>query len=171
MTQRTVFFCAFALTLILIFAACTPAPPPEPKRDVAADMKVLNALRDQYVAGVNSGDAAAVAATLTDDAIDMGPYEPAVEGKEAIQVSYETMFKEYTVKIGLTALETQVLGDWGYDRGTYTITLTPKTGKPIEDTGKYLDVLKRLPDGSWKVSRSIYNTSNPPPGKAEKKKK
>ncbi len=171
MTQRTVFFCALALTLIMMLAACTPTPPPEPKRDAAADMKTINACRDQYVAAVNAGDAVAVAATLTDDAIDMGQYEPAVEGKQAIQASYETMFKEHTVKIALTPLETQVLGDWGYDRGTYTITVTPKTGKPFEDSGKYLDILKRLPDGSWKVSRSIYNTSNPPPGKAEEKKK
>jgi ketosteroid isomerase-like protein len=63
-----------------------------------------------------------------------------------------------------------VAGDWAYDRGNYTLTVTPKPGKPMEESGKYLAVCKRQPDGSWKISRLIYNSNNPPPGAAGKKK-
>ncbi len=170
MTLRKVCLCAFALTSLLTFAGCQTAPAPEPKRDVAADTTALNALRDQYVAAVNSSDAAATAATFADDGIEMIPNQAAVEGKQAIQASYEAMFKMSAVKNAPTPLETQVAGDWAYDRGNYTLTVTPKSGKPMEESGKYLVVCKRQPDGSWKLYRLIYNSNNPLPGAAGKKK-
>jgi ketosteroid isomerase-like protein len=74
-----------------------------------------------------------------------------------------------------------VTGDWGFDRGTYTITPTPKVageaaeGASIEQseigreldyaqTGKYLWILKRQPDGSWKIARGMWSSNHPPPG-------
>jgi len=170
MTLRNVCVCAFALTSMLTFAGCQTAPKPEEKRDVAADTTAINALRDQFTAAFNSNDAAATAATYTGDAIAMLANQAAVEGKQAIQASYEAMFKGNAVKIALTPLETQVAGDWAYDRGNATITVTPKSGKPIEESSKYLVIAKRQPDGSWKLYRDIDNSNNPPPGAAGKKK-
>ena len=170
MTLRNVCVCAFALTSMLTFAGCQTAPKPEEKRDVAADTTAINALRDQFTAAFNSNDAAATAATYTGDAIAMLANQAAVEGKQAIQASYEAMFKGNAVKIALTPLETQVAGDWAYDRGNATITVTPKSGKPMETFGKYLTIYKRQPDGSWKIYRDISNSNNPPSGAAGKKK-
>jgi len=172
MTLRSVHLCAFVLTSMLTFTGCqtAPTPKPEEKRDAAADTTAINALRDQFTAAFNSSDAAAVAATYTDDAIMLPENRAAVEGKPAIQASYEAMFKENTGKIVLTPLETQVAGDWAYDRGNATVTVTPKSGKPMEESSKYLVILKRQGDGSWKVYRDTDNSNNPPPGAAGKKK-
>ncbi len=169
MTLRNVWLCAFALTSLMTFAGCQTAPTPEPKRDVAADTTAINALRDQYTTAFNANDAAAVAATFADDAIVMEPYQAAVEGKQAIQAMYEGLFRN-AVKVALTPLETQVAGDWAYDRGNYALTITPKTGKPSEESAKYLVIVKRQSDGSWKIYREIGNSSNPLPGAAAKKK-
>jgi len=170
MTPRIVFLFAFALAAMLMLAGCQTAPPPQPKMDVAADTRAVNALADQYAAAMNSSDAAAVAATYADDAIEMPPDQAAIEGKQAIQASYEAMFKEYAVKFALTPLETQLAGDWAYQRGNYTDTVTPKSGKPMEQSGKYLVIAKRQPDGSWKDYRATWNSNNPPPAVAGKKK-
>ena len=170
MTPRIVFVFAFALAAMLTFAGCQTAPKQELKRDVAADTRAVSALADQYAAGMNSSDAAAVAASYADDAIEMPPDQAAIEGKQAIQASYEAMFKEYAVKFALTPLETQVAGDWAYQRGNYTDTVTPKSGKPMEQSGKYLVIAKRQPDGSWKDYRATWNSNNPPPAAAGKKK-
>jgi len=170
MTLRNLFSCAVALTLMLTFAGCQTAPTPEPKRDVAADTTAINALRDQVAATYNANDAAALAATYADDAIMMNPNEAAAEGRQAIQASYEAVFKENTSKLTFAPLETQVAGDWAYDRGNATITITPKSGKPMEVSGKYLVIVKRQPDGSWKVYREISNSNEPPPSAAGKKK-
>ena len=174
MTLRNVFACAFALASMLTFAGCQTAPKPEEKMDVAADTTAINALRDKVTAAYNSTDAAALAATYADDAIMMNPNQDPVEGKPAIQASYEAMFKEnagtVAINLALSPLETQVAGDWAYDRGNATSTVTPKSGKPVEQLGKYLVIAKRQTDGSWKVYREMSNMNSPPPGAAGKKK-
>ena len=170
MTRRNMLVCAFALTSILTFTGCQTAPTPEPKRDVAADTTAIHALIDKVSAAFNSNDAGATAATYVDDAIMMNPNQAAAEGKQAIQAAYEAIFKENVAKIVHTPLETQVAGDWAYQRGSYAQSFTPKSGKPLEDSGKFLEILKRQPDGSWKSHRLIYNSDNPAPGSAGKTK-
>ena len=171
MTCRNVCLCAFALTSMLTFAGCQTAPTPEPKRDVAADTAAINALRDQYIAAVNSGDAAAVAATFDDDAVEMPPNQVAGVGKQAIQARLDAMFKEATFKgVPSTVLETQVAGDWAYRRTSSAQTVTPKSGKPMEQLWKGLSIFKRQPDGSWRYYRLISISNNPPPAAVGKKK-
>ena len=55
--------------------------------------------------------------------------------------------------------------EWAFERGTYTITLTPKTGgDPIRDDGKYITLYQRQADGTWRMARDTWNSNNPPPG-------
>jgi ketosteroid isomerase-like protein len=98
------------LVLVLMFAGCQTAPT-EPKRDAAADMQAINALRGQYTVAFNSSDAAATAALFTDDAMVMEANQVTIEGKQAIQGMFEAMFKDSAAKIALTPAETQVAGD------------------------------------------------------------
>lgn len=35
-------------------------------------------------------------------------------------------------------------------------------GKPMNDHGRYMNLWKRQPDGSWKIFRDISNSSVPP---------
>jgi len=169
MTMRSVCLWAFALTSMLTFFGCQTAPQPEQKRDVGADTKAINALVDVYTAAHNSNDAAADVAIVADDGIVMLPDQPAIEGKQAIKSFVEAAFKERTYKIVPTLLETQVAGDWAYVRVNYTGTITPRSGKPMEVSYKFLWICKRQPDGAWKVYRVILNSNNPPPSAAGKK--
>jgi ketosteroid isomerase-like protein len=69
------------------------------------------------------------------------------------------------VQIRYTTAEILVTGDWAFDRGTYSQTLTPKGGGVAQkETGKYLWLYHRAPDGSWKQARVIWNSSDPLPG-------
>jgi ketosteroid isomerase-like protein len=62
-----------------------------------------------------------------------------------------------------------------YDRGTYSMTITPPGAAAIEDRGKYLTIYRKQADGSWKVLRVMYNSDLPlpapekPAGPAKKK--
>jgi ketosteroid isomerase-like protein len=60
----------------------------------------------------------------------------------------------------ITNEEVQVSGDLAFARGTYAATVTPKAGG--EETfidGKYMTILKRQTDGSWKIHRDIFNSN------------
>ena len=55
-------------------------------------------------------------------------------------------------------------GPYWYKFG-YTVTFTPEAGgEPIRGIGKWMDIYKRQPDGSWKIYRGIYNSDLPPSG-------
>ena len=143
---------------------------PEQERAVAGDIKAINAFRSQLIAAYNSNDAAATAAYYADDTIVTPPNQVAIEGKQAIQTWYEAMFKENAVRIALTPLETQVAGDWAYERGNTRMTVTPKSGKPTEQSLRYFVIVQRQPDGSWKIYRDTGNSGDSPPGAGGEKK-
>jgi ketosteroid isomerase-like protein len=93
----------------------------------ANDMKLMNA-KDW------KGDVA----LFTDDAILLPPNGAAVQGKVAIQTWMEAFppFSNFQEQ----SLEIEGQGDFAYDRGTYSMTVTPPGAAPIEDHGKYLTI-------------------------------
>ncbi len=128
-----------------------------------ANDPAIIAVADQYVKATLAGDAKAIAALYTDDAVEMPPNAPAVKGRAAIQQLYEMNFKAAKISdFSLTHVESRSSGDTGYDTGTFRQTVTPTGGTAMKDTGKYVVILKRT-GGSWKVAYAIYNSDLPPP--------
>lgn len=129
----------------------------------AANDPAIIAVADQYVKATLAGDAKAIAALYTDDAVEMPPNAPVVKGRAAIQQLYEMNFKGAKLNsFSITHLESRATGDTGYDIGTYTQSVTPTGGTAMKDTGKYTVILKRI-GGSWKLAYAIYNSDLPPP--------
>ena len=163
------------LGLSLAIAACQPAPQqetttPTPKPPTQAEIAAaIDGVRREYAAAVNAGDAAAVAALFTDDAVGMLPNAPAAMGKEAIQSNLQSRFDQFTYELVNSQGEAVGAGNWAFSRGAYTLKATPKAGgKAIEDSGKYLNILERQSDGSWKIARHIWNSDKPLPGATKK---
>jgi ketosteroid isomerase-like protein len=97
---------------------------------------------------------------------------PTAEGKQAIAELHQRELGQGPVKISLAGQETEISGDWAYERGTAAITVTPKGAKgPVELPSRYLVILRRQADGSWRVHRDLDNNSSPPPGAPEAGKK
>ena len=83
-----------------------------------------------------------------------------MSGKEEIRRLYQAVFKEVTIKSEGTVMEVEASGDWGYFWSTYKLTATPRAGgETIESEGKSLFVVKRQPDGTWKIARLMDNSS------------
>ena len=132
------------------------------------DIAAIRSALDEEMAASKAGDAAAFAACYTDDAVLMPPNEPAVVGKQAIQSCAQAIFDQFTEEGTAQTVEVEVTGDWGFTRLNFTMTLTPKAGgEAIEDNGKWLQIWRRQPDGSWKIYREIYNSDKPVPGTEE----
>lgn len=156
------------LPLVLVLNACAqPAPPAasEAAADTAADTAAIGQVRSEYQAAVNAGDAARIAAVYTADGITMPNHRALVSGRDAIQTYQQELMNTATASLTLTAAETRVMGDWAYDRGSYQLTLTPKAAgaAPVTDDGKYLVLLQKQSDGSWKLTRGISNSNLPMP--------
>lgn len=147
------------LASILLFAGCEAAPQPAQESDSAADIQAIDALRNQFATVYNSHKSIVAAACFGDDAILMHSNQEAIEGRQAIQARLEADFKENTASIKHTPLETKVAGDWTYEPSNLAATVTPKSGKPTEESVKYLVILKRQPGGSWKVYGDISDSN------------
>jgi uncharacterized protein (TIGR02246 family) len=169
MTLRRFHVCAFALAMTLMSLGCQSASGPE--YQAAADAAAIDTLRGQFTTAFNANDPAAVAALHTEDATLLPNHQPKLDGREAIQSWYEAMFKDNSAKIAIATEETQVAGNWAYDRGTVQMSMSPKAGgKPVEESGKYLVILKRQTGGSWRVHRDMDNSNTPMPAPAAGKK-
>jgi uncharacterized protein (TIGR02246 family) len=140
-------------------AQSTPKPPAAGASVDAA----IRAVADLYVKATMAGDAKAIAALYTEDAMEMPPNQPPIKGRAAIQQYYEKeLAGAKMANFSLNHLETHAVGDRGYDVGTYKQNVTPTGSAGFNDTGKYVVILKRSA-GSWKVAYAIYSSDRPMP--------
>ena len=107
-------------------------------------------------------------ACFAPDAVQMPPNDPLNIGTDDIRAWSSGVLAGFRAEFSLDVDEVELAGDdWAFERGTYTIVLTPKAGgTPIRDTGKYLTIYRRQTDHSWLMARDIWNSDNPLPGQA-----
>ncbi len=131
------------------------------KADVQAILDLEQTVFDAQIAG----DIDAWLSSFTEDAIVMVPNLPALTTKLAIRQWNEPIFEQFDLHEESDFREVEVAGDWGYIRAHWTWTQTPKGGgEAVTDTGDSIWIVRRQTDGSWKITRGIYNSENPIPG-------
>lgn len=131
----------------------------------AADMAAIRGIDSAFVGATGGGDPAAVAALYLADARLMPPNAPTVEGREAVRKFWGGLLETHQLKLSVVSDEVEGRGDLAYARGHYTLDGTPKAkgGAPIHDEGKFLEVLRRQPDGSWRYAVDMYSSDLPLP--------
>ena len=127
-------------------------------------MAAIRGADSAFAGAAGSGDPAAVAAMYLADARLMPPNAPTVEGREAIRKFWGGLLETHRLKFDVVADEIEGRGDLAYARGHYTFDATPKAkdGAPIHDEGKFLEVLRRQADGSWRYAVDMYSSDLPP---------
>ena len=126
-------------------------------KQVRAEIEAVN---EKFIAALNGGDAAGIAALYTEDAMLLPPNSEMLEGREAAQAFWQGGI-DMGIKEG--TLETEIVeaqGNAAYEVGKYTLIIEPPGGPTITDKGKYLVVWKRQ-EGSWKLHADMWNTSLP----------
>ena len=119
--------------------------------------KVLEDFDAAYNKAFNQGDAAGCAAFFTEDVILLAPDKPMARGKRAFEEIYQSRMDKTSGGIHTNKLvEYGVEGDLAYQVGTFAITGT----NPLEQ-GKFVNILRRQADGTWKVTVSIFNSDRP----------
>ena len=146
--------------LLVIIAACAPTeeglPDAAPTRE--ADLQRIDRLREEFLVLNRAKDAAGVANLHADDVVLMAPNSEAVVGRDALQALLQRSYDSPDeTSVDFSSEEVEVLGEWAFARGTYV-----QTGPA--DSGKYLQILKRQPDGSWKYARNMWSGDHPDSG-------
>ncbi|HYV99394.1 MAG TPA: nuclear transport factor 2 family protein [Gemmatimonadaceae bacterium] len=149
-----------ALSVLGVFAtACASAP----KHDTTADTAAIATVRNNYMAAFKAGDAAKMASLYTSDAIGMTAGQPSTTDAQGLQAGSKGMLDMMSgQEMVLTPTKTEVSGDMAYDAGTYHLTANMKGGGAMTEDGRYLVVLKRQTDGSWKLAADMNNLPTQP---------
>ena len=122
--------------------------------DQPSARRAIQAAVGRYVDASNQGDVETLTSLYADDAVLLPPDHAPVEGRKAI----EEFWRQGTDQgLRVTTLRLEVAGDVGYLIGRYNL---PATTKEEADSGKYVMCLKRQPDGAWKLTADIWNSSN-----------
>ena len=145
----------------------------EPAADVEADIAAIQAVISRYAAAVEAADAEQYLSCWDDDGVQMPPDAPAVFGKEKIGANVSANFQQrlaagthVDMNIPIPE-EVQVLGDYAFTRGTYTVSVTTPDGDPLAFVdGKVLSIWRRQADAEWKLYIDTFN-SNVPPGSTD----
>ena len=151
-------FAAATVTLTLSSAACQPQPSGgmggNDAMVSAAATASIDSLRSSFAQTINGHDQRALAGLYTPDAVTIAPNGGVATGAQAIA---QMFLGDTTVAYsGLTIAPDggpTVVGDLAYETGTYSQTVTPMGGQAMQATGRYLVVLRKGADGSWRVAR------------------
>jgi uncharacterized protein (TIGR02246 family) len=105
-------------------------------------------------------DVDALLGFVTDDVIFLVPRHAPIRGKAAMEAMYRQVLGRFRFEQDWVFEEIQVLGDWGFCWGHDSATMLPLDGGPAVDVrGIGLSILRKRPDGSWAVARSINNVT------------
>lgn len=127
------------------------------------DNAVIDKVRLDFNTAYNEGNAKALAALITRNGIWMPPGEPTVFGQGNIKARYAKLFTNVSSRFELKAGDIQLLGDWAYLSGDWSRADTPKAGGAVNNvSGHYLLIVKKQPDGTWKIARDIWNELTKP---------
>ena len=168
---------SLAILTLALSAACQSAPKSGtatmgaesaavPAGLSAKDEAAVRAVDAEWTRAASAGDGNALTAVYASDATLLPPNEPVAKG-EAMKKYNADMTSSFSGPIELTTTAVEGRGDLAYAVGTYRATLTPKKAGakalPTEE-GKYIEILKKQTDGSWRIVYDIWN-QNASPGK------
>jgi uncharacterized protein (TIGR02246 family) len=153
------FVLAVLPVLFVLFTAAAPAKP-----DPASDRAKILAIEDRLRAAYAASNPDAIAAEYTEDALLMPPDNPSQVGRPAIAAVYRTYFKDFKCDFKSDVQELEIAGDWAFLRGAFTTVVTPKAGGPQQGGhGKFLVIVRRGADGTWRFARDMFSPDSPLP--------
>jgi ketosteroid isomerase-like protein len=119
------------------------------------DRKGIKELHDKWLAAERAGDATAIAAMSSGEAVWVPPDQPPVVGRDAIGLWFAS--RPYDSEVAKTLDEEVVSLDADSHiacmRGTYRLTLRDPESV---SRGTFQRVMRKQPDGSWLVAFDIW---------------
>jgi ketosteroid isomerase-like protein len=153
--------------LALSSSACSSsaAAPPAPAGPSADDLVAIRKMDSEFGNLILARDWPSLTKFFADKAVLMPPGARTVMGAAAISewfASASGTVHEFTTNVEAIGGS----GNLAINRGRYRLVHSPvgATG-PITEPGKYLWVLQRQPDNSWRITAATWNADVPPPTK------
>ena len=133
----------------------------------ADDNTAIRKLLFTYEAALNSSDTNAVMPLYSEDGVFMPPYSQSAVGAAAIRQAYVAVFKAITLSVKFHVAEVVVMDPkWAFARtNSAGTTMDHAKGSKSAEGNQELFIFKKTSDGTWKIARYSFSSTNPPPHK------
>ena len=133
------------------------------ERAKTVDVALVYELWHDFAAAANDGDFARWIALWTDDGIQMLPGAPRRVGKTKIREAMQPVFALVNItNMSVQIEQVRILGDWAFSHGMLIFEVMPKEGGETRRySGKFLDILEKQVDGTWKIAIDCHNSNQP----------
>ena len=145
-----------AVVLFALVAICSTASAGSKADDVRDARAAIEAANAKFSEVFARGDAKALSAMYTSDAIAFPPDSEMIRGNEAIGQYWKATRDGGVRSAVLTTVDVGRSGDIAYEVGKVSLTIQPAGKEPTTASAKYVVVWKKV-DGSWKLHRDIWN--------------
>jgi len=146
---------AFILTLVILGLSLGCQ-----QQGASASKVELGQMNRDFAAALNAKDAKMAASLYTEDAVLIPPGEALVRGRANIEAYWKAAIESGGVRdVSVETIDAQSSGALGYEIGTFALTANGPNGEAVKDKGRYIELLKRGPDGKWYSTAGIWNAS------------
>jgi ketosteroid isomerase-like protein len=129
-----------------------PANPLSPE-DIAA----IRSVNEVFGGLVVSQDFESLVNLYTEDVTFMPPNGQPVNGREDLLAWFQEFPRATQMDITVDSIDGE--GGLAYVLGSYVMTIVPEGADPIQDQGKFIEIRKKQPDGSWPLAADIFNSN------------
>jgi uncharacterized protein (TIGR02246 family) len=145
----------YPLLFLLISSANSSAQSVTPEKELVS-------LRAAWARTLHEKQLEPSLALYTDDAAFLTPDGKRYVGKDEIRGLYKSIFAQFTGDLVFESKQTGFSGVLAYDSGLFRETLTTvATGAEQQTSGSYLMVLRREPDGKWRIVQQMWAGPEP----------
>lgn len=132
------------------------------ERVQVSEVAKIKDLWHEYVASVNASDLERWLAIWVEDGIQLPPDAPRRSGKAMIRAEMQPLIELFDWQMAVYPDKIQVLGEEAYAYGLYEFVITPKEGgDSMGSNGKFLTILRKQIDESWKIVIDCFNYDAP----------
>jgi uncharacterized protein (TIGR02246 family) len=150
---------ATLLGAAILLASCSPAEEAKPA-PASATVEELGQMNRDFAAALNAKDAALAASYYTEDAVVIPPGEAMVQGRAAIEAYWKAGIEQGGARdASVETIKAESSGDVGYEMGNFVLTVNGPDGNPVQEHGRYIELLRRGADGKWYSTAGIWNAA------------
>lgn len=147
-----------AALLALASASCASARPFASPVYEGPDAEAIKDVFRSYERGLNENDLDLWIGLWDENGIQFPPDEAMHRGKAEILAVNAELFPLLETRMSISIQEIAVLGDYAYSSGSYVLDFSERgSGEWTHVDGKFLTILRRQADGSWKLWRDCFN--------------
>ena len=132
-------------------------------RRLVSDVARIYGLFKEYACAVGAGDLERWIDLWVDEGVQIPQDSPFRMGKEVIRKAMEPAFTHIDKSsLVIQAEEIRIVGDLAYSYGYFALEVKDDTGGSyMTISGKFLDILEKQVDGSWKIAIDCQNFNSP----------